>query len=109
VFSRPVRAKTRVAAWRINYPTGPAPRSAAVANANEDGIPDLVVVNAGTSTVSLLIGNGNGTFQAKLDYPTSATPGSIAVADVSGDGKLDFVVTSAGTATVSVLLATCLP
>jgi hypothetical protein len=42
--------------------------------------------------VSLLLGNGNGTFQAKVEYPTSAGPTSVVVADVNGDGMPDLVM-----------------
>ncbi len=64
-----------------------------------DGKPDLVVANENANTVSVLLGSGNGTFQAKIDYPTSAAPSSVAVADVSGDGKPDLVVTDARAST----------
>ena len=57
-----------------------------------DGIPDLVVANAGSNTVSVLLGNGNGTFQAQQTFATGTSPSSVAVGDVNGDGKPDIVV-----------------
>jgi len=46
--------------------------------------------------VSVLFGNGDGTFQAVVSYATgSQDANSVAVADVNGDGKPDIVVASA--------------
>ena len=53
--------------------TGLGPVSVAVADVSGDGKPDLVVANDGTSTVSVLVGNGDGTFQLKVDYPTGTS------------------------------------
>ena len=66
--------------------------SVAVADVNGDGKPDLVVANYGSNTVSVLLGNGNGTFQAQQTFATGTIPYSVAVADVNGDGKPDLVV-----------------
>ena len=43
------------------------------------------------NTVSVLLGNGNGTFQAKQTFGTGNKPNSVAVADFNGDGKSDLV------------------
>jgi hypothetical protein len=62
---------------------------------NGDGKVDLVFVNGGNNqTISVLMGNGNGTFQAPVDYPTALFPGKVAVGDFSGDGKPDIAVTA---------------
>lgn len=76
----------------------------AAADFNADGKPDLVVVNGGVNTVSILLGNGDGTFQAHVDYPTGTTPSSVTVGDFNGDGKLDLAVTNQDDNTVSILL-----
>ena len=65
----------------------------ALADVNGDGKPDLVVANSyGADTVSVLLGNGNGTFQAQQTFATGSDPVSVAVGDVNGDGKPDLVV-----------------
>ena len=55
-------------------------------------------VNTGTpipGTVTVLLGNGDGTFKATATGPqTGESPSSIAVGDFSGDGKLDLVTTN---------------
>jgi hypothetical protein len=74
--------------------------SIAVGDVNGDGKPDLVVANCGPSgsscgkgTVSILLGNGNGTFQAAVTYDTGGSIAtSVAIGDLNGDGKPDLVV-----------------
>ena len=56
------------------------------------------------STVSILLGNGNGTFQPAVSYPAGKTPISVAVGDFNGDGHLDLVVANSQAPTISVLL-----
>ena len=46
--------------------------------------------------MSVLLGNGDGTFQAQLTFAASTSPASVAVADVNGDGRLDLVVSNDG-------------
>jgi uncharacterized membrane protein len=90
--------------------------SVAVADVNGDGKPDLLVANAcinstpdGTCTadgsVGVLLGNGDGTFQAVVLYDSGGQAAqSVAVADVNGDGRLDLLVTNLFSSTVGVLL-----
>jgi FG-GAP-like repeat/Bacterial Ig-like domain (group 3)/FG-GAP repeat len=72
----------------------------AVGDVNGDGKPDLIVTNyygsegyPYPSTVSVLLGNGDGTFQPAVIYSSGGNGAdSVAVADVNGDGKLDLLV-----------------
>jgi hypothetical protein len=70
---------------------------------------DLVVTNGGDSTVSVLLGNGDGTFQPQVAYSTTGsypggnTPQWVAIADVNKDGHLDLVTADSGQG-ISVLL-----
>jgi hypothetical protein len=93
----------------LTFPAGYNPSAVAVGDFNGDGIPDLAVANGGTNpsngSVSVLLGNGDGTFQAAVNYPAGSYPNSVAVADFNGDGILDLAVASyTSSGTVSVLL-----
>lgn len=91
-----------------NYATGNASSSVAVGDFNRDGKLDLVVTNSGAangvSSVSVLLGNGDGTFRAATNYSAGLGAYSVAVGDFNRDGKLDLAVASFGSGTVSILL-----
>ena len=102
----------------INYRAGTNPVSVAVGDFNGDGKADLVTVNNSTSpisvsqgngNVSVLLGQGDGTFQGAVNYGAGTAPVSVVAGDFNGDGKLDLVVADAGVyptnGGVSVLLA----
>ena len=71
----------------------------AVADVNGDGHPDLVTANLASADVSVLLGQGDGTFQVQQHFGAGGSFLSVAIADVNGDGRPDLVV-----AGVSVLL-----
>ncbi len=75
---------------------GSSPDRQAMGDFNGDGILDLAVGNIGSGTVSILLGNGDGTFQSQQTYSTGTSTFGIAVGDVNGDGKLDLVVGNDG-------------
>ena len=58
----------------VNYTTGVSPNFVVIADVNGDGIPDLVTANAIGNSVSVLLGNGNGTFQAAQNFATGSLP-----------------------------------
>jgi hypothetical protein len=90
-----------------NYDAGTGANGAASADFNGDGKLDLAVSSAGNLqdfTVSILLGNGNGTFQAQTFYPTSSGPRQIAVGDFNGDGRLDLAVAGSNVNAISVFL-----
>jgi FG-GAP-like repeat len=70
--------------------------SVALADVNGDGKLDLIAAcECGPTggTVSVLLGNGDGTFQAPVNYPSGGDVGaSVAVSDLNGDGKPDIIV-----------------
>ena len=92
------------AAHYLPLDTGASPFSVAMGDLNGDGRPDLVTANRNSNTVSVLLGNGDGTFGAKLDYGTGVQPASVAIGDVNGDRKPDLVTANGVSNTVSVLL-----
>jgi hypothetical protein len=98
------------------FPAGAGPSATAVADLNGDNNADIVVANALSNTISVLLGNGNGTFQSPRQFTTGAfaTPNPVtespvvgrelAIADLSGDGILDVAVTNFDSSDVSVFL-----
>ncbi|HUK25639.1 MAG TPA: FG-GAP-like repeat-containing protein, partial [Terriglobales bacterium] len=80
-------------------------RSIATGDFNGDGHLDLVVANSSSNNsnkiASIILGNGDGTFQPPVAYTVGRVPYSVAVADFNGDGALDVAVAIAnGSATV---------
>ena len=88
----------------VDYASGTNPQEIVAADFNNDGRLDLVVANPTANSVNVLLGNGNGTFQAPKSSAAGDNPISVAVGDFNDDGKLDLAAASGGTACVSVML-----
>jgi len=93
-----------VALGRSDYTTGSNPAGVATGDFNGDGKLDIAQANFYGNTVSVLLGNGDGTFQPHVNYATGIGPDSVVVGDFNRDGKLDLAVLSQGSNAVSVLL-----
>jgi len=92
-----------------SYPEGNTPQWVAIADVNKDGHLDLVTADFGGG-ISVLLGNGNGTFQAPVFYSdvlngsgAGLQANGVAIADLNGDGNPD-VVTAAQVGAVNVFL-----
>ncbi len=84
---------------------GLAPMSVTTGDFNGDGKLDLAVVTSSRSNnVSILLGNGNGTFQTAVNYSAGLYPVSVIACDFNGDGKLDLAVANSSSSDVSILL-----
>jgi hypothetical protein len=95
------------------YDTGNQPVAVAAGDFNGDGRQDLVVANqncesasycGANGSISILLGNGDGTFQPHTEFASGAQPGSLAVGDFNGDGKPDLAVSNGTMDSVWVLL-----
>ena len=76
----------------------------AIADFNGDGKLDIAAGNFFDNTVSILIGNGDGTFQAPVTYATGSAPTATFAGDFNGDGFQDIFLSNANDGTISVLL-----
>jgi hypothetical protein len=83
---------------------GSHPQSLATGDFNNDGNLDVVTVNNASNTISVLLGNGDGTFRPAVSYPVGAAPFGVAVGKLTSDGNNDIVVTDNGSNNVAVLL-----
>jgi hypothetical protein len=78
-------------------------QTVAVGDFSHNGKLDLAVTNPGDNTVSVLLGNGDGTFQNRVDLPVGTAPVSVVAADL-GNGQVDLVVANETSRDLSVLL-----
>ena len=87
----------------VNYPVGSQPLDICSADFDGQYGNDLAVVNYQSHTVSVLMNNGDGTFQAAVTYPVGSWPRDLVARDFTGDGVQDLAVLSAGTRRINVL------
>ena len=93
---------------KVDIPVGTNPFSVAVGDFNVDQIPDLAVANSGhfsddRGSISILLGNGDGTYRAPKNILVGNVPAFVSVADFNKDGKPDLAVANFVDNTVSIL------
>jgi len=78
-----------------SYPVGAGPADAVSTDFNGDGILDLATANSTPNSVSVRLGNGDGTFQSAVTTAAADGLKSLAVGDFNADGKLDLATVNA--------------
>ena len=80
----------------MTNPVGDDPVAAITADLNHDGYLDLVTANSYSNDISVLLGKGDGTFQAGQSFAVGVGPTGLVVGDFNGDGRLDVAVADGG-------------
>ena len=88
----------------MTFGVGLDPYEMAVGDFNGDGKLDVVTANNGTNDLSVLLGNGNGTFAPEVRLPNVADPYGLVVGDFNGDGHLDIVAVNYQSSNLEVFL-----
>jgi hypothetical protein len=85
---------------------GRGPRWVSIADINRDGNPDILVTNADSGTLTVLLGDGRGKFISAPGSPFAAggQPNDIGISDMNGDGNLDLVIPNHQTPYITILL-----
>ncbi|UCD17513.1 MAG: PKD domain-containing protein [Candidatus Zixiibacteriota bacterium] len=89
-----IRAQITFFAPPATYSTGDSPFSAAAADFNGDGFPDLAVPGCYSHSISIRFNDGFGTFSDTVNYPAGEYPFSICAGDIDADNDIDLVITS---------------
>ncbi len=88
----------------ITATTGGVPSPSEPSDFNRDGNADFCTANTQNSSVSIVLGNGDGTFGPQQFIVVGSTPRGIAVLDADGDGDIDVVNTNNGSGTLTIML-----
>jgi type II secretory pathway component GspD/PulD (secretin) len=91
-----------------NYPTGNGPDFVTTTDLNADNFPDLVVANFNDNTLSILLGNGDGTFKGAISPPPATGKGPVSIAtgtfNVKNNTNVGLAVANETDNTLSILL-----
>ena len=85
-------------------PNGLSPSSITTGDFNGDGFVDLAVADIDSGAVTIVLGNGDGTFQAPTAIVVGGNPTAIAAADVDNNGTIDLLVADKANDILIVLL-----
>lgn len=78
------------------YGVGKNPTSLVTADFNGDGATDIITTNIGNDSMSILFGNGDGTFKEQVPLPVAKEPRALTVDDFNGDGRRDLAIACSG-------------
>jgi hypothetical protein len=115
-YALAVSSQTRAGSYRLTtsfvetsdpfsqLAAGAGTASVAVADVNGDGYPDIITANRIDQTVSVFLGNGDGTFRPPEAFAAGPRMWRVSVGDVTNDGRVDIITGNKGNNTVSILL-----
>jgi len=86
-----------------SYKVGKNPTTVTPTDVNQDGFTDLVTTNMGSNTLSILLGNGDGTFGEQVELSVCKEPRSLALGLFNSDPFPDVVLACSGADEVAIL------
>ena len=104
VVSGPVGAQNLILTPVVPADVGRNPEALTVGDFNADGWQDIATVNSGSDDVTMLFGNGNGTFRSGISFGVGRSPMFLTSGELNHDGKLDLIVAETGSDGILVLL-----
>lgn len=87
-----------------SYKVGKSPTTVTPTDVNQDGLTDLLTTNIGSNTLSILLGNGDGTFRDQVQLNVCKEPRSLALGSFNRDSYPDVVLACSGGDEIAVLL-----
>ena len=86
-----------------SYKVGKNPTTVTPLDINQDGVTDLVTTNMSSNTLSILMGNGDGTFRDQMQLHVCQEPRSLAAGSFNDDPYPDLVLACSGSDQIAVL------
>jgi hypothetical protein len=86
-----------------SYKVGKNPTTITPLDINQDGVTDLMTTNVSSNTLSILIGNGDGTFHDQIQLHVCQEPRALATGAFNADPYPDIVLACAGGDQIAVL------
>ena len=87
-----------------SYKVGKNPTTIMTADLNQDSFTDLITTNIASNTISILLGNGDGTFKDQIQVHICQEPRALTMGDFNEDGHDDVAVACAGDDGIAILL-----
>jgi hypothetical protein len=87
-----------------SYKVGKNPTSITTADLNSDSLTDLVTTNISSNTLSILLGNGDGTFKDQVQLNVCKEPRALAMTDLNHDNQADLILACSGADEIAILL-----
>jgi len=86
-----------------SYKVGKNPTTVTPVDINQDGFTDIVTTNMASNTLSILLGNGDGTFRDQIQLHVCQEPRSLASASFNNDTYPDVVLACSGSDQIAIL------
>ena len=87
-----------------SYKVGKNPTTVTTGDLNQDSFTDLVTTNIASNTISILLGNGDGTFKDQIQLHVCQEPRALAMSDFNEDGHDDVALACSGGDEIALLL-----